>query len=51
LLIRERRGCGDKGRTVKKQLCSLMAGPWVLLKGYTYLSSSAEVNALKNERC
>ena len=35
LLIREGRGCRDKGGAVKKQLCSLGAGSWLLFKEYT----------------
>ena len=33
LVIREGRGCKDKGRTGKKQQCSLRAGSWSPLKG------------------
>ena len=35
-LSREGRGCRDKGRAVKKQLHSLGAGSWFLLKGYIW---------------
>ena len=35
LLIREERGCGDQGRAVKSQQCSLGAESWFLFKGYT----------------
>ena len=34
LLIREWRGCGDKGEKVKKKKCSLGAGSWFPLKRY-----------------
>ena len=35
LLMREGRGCRNKGGAVKKQKCSLGAGSWFLLKEYT----------------
>ena len=34
LLIREGRGCRDKGEAVKKQQGCLGAGSWLLLKRY-----------------
>ena len=35
LLIREGKGCRDKGRAVKKRYCSLGKGFWFPFKGYT----------------